>query len=154
MAKKARSPRKAAAKPKKSAKPRAGRAAGPASSPTRATPKSRPTARAAKPRASAKKTAKPSASKHRKKAAHDYVATLTAGARQLGLGLRRRAAAVDARKLLQDTGAKIRHIKFNRVTDFCKKEWRELAVLAGKLQELASHPERPTRRRAKRAGKS
>ena len=100
-----------------------------------------------------KKSAKPSAAKRRKKAAHDYVATLTAGARQLGLGLRRGATAANARKLVQGTGEKIRQIEFNRVTDFCKKEWQEFATLAGKLRELAHHPEPPPRRRATRTRK-
>jgi len=144
MAKKARAPRKTAAKPAKSAK---ARPASRTSAPKRA--KAKPRARSAKSRAGAKKSSKPSASKRRKKAAHDCVANLTAGVRQIGLGLRQGAVAADPRKLIHDTGEKIRQIKFDRVSDFCKKEWHELAALAGKLQELASHPEHPPRRRAK-----
>jgi hypothetical protein len=73
---------------------------------------------------------------------------LAAGARQVGLGLRRGAKLADPRKLLEGTGKKIRHIKFNRVTDFCKKEWKELSALASHLNELASNP--PPRESRKR----
>ncbi|MEX2113935.1 MAG: hypothetical protein WD845_12165 [Pirellulales bacterium] len=55
--------------------------------------------------------------------------------------------------MIHGTSEKIRHIKFNRVADFCKKEWQELTALAGKLRELANDSEHPPRRRAKRTPK-
>ena len=68
----------------------------------------------------------------------------------MGLGLRRGVELANPHKLLAGTGEKIRHIKFNRVSKFCKKEWKELAALASKLNELANHP---PRHRAKRTRK-
>jgi hypothetical protein len=124
-AKPARSPKARATSAKKSVAKTAIRAsASPRSTKTRATAKS----------------AKPSRSKTRTRGAHDYVATLTAGARQLGLGVRRGAAIA---------GERIRQIEFNRVAQFCKKEWHDLAALAGKLQQLADHSQ-PSPRRRKR----
>jgi hypothetical protein len=57
------------------------------------------------------------------------------------LGVRRGAALA---------GQRIQRIEFKRVADFCKKEWHELTALAGKLQQLADHPEQPGSRRKKR----
>ncbi len=142
MPKKASAPRKTAAKSKKSGKPRAARAAKPKSSAKRATPTAKPAARSTKK--------KPSAAKRRKEGKSECVANLTAGARQIGVGLRQGAALADPRKLIRGTSQKIRQIEFNRATDFCKKEWHELTALAGKLRELAQHPAKPTRRRASR----
>jgi hypothetical protein len=75
---------------------------------------------------------------------------LASGARQLGLGLRRGARLADPRKIIQGTGKKIRHIKFNRVTDFCKKEWKDLSDLASRINDAANPPRpRPTGRAKK-----
>ena len=75
---------------------------------------------------------------------------LASGARQLGLGLRRGAKLADPRKLIGETGQKIRHIKFNRMTDYCKKEWKELSALAGKLNKAANPPQPRPSKRAKK----
>jgi hypothetical protein len=132
------SSRKAAAKPARSTKARTASAKkGVAKTAIKASASHRST----KTRA-ATKSAKPSRSKRRTTGAHDYVATLTAGARQLGLGVRRGATLA---------GQRIRQIEFNRVAEFCKKEWHDLAALAGKLQHLADPPTPPTPRRTKRA---
>jgi hypothetical protein len=42
--------------------------------------------------------------------------------------------------------AKIRRVRFDKLTDFCKKEMKELAALAGRINELANPP-RPARQR-------
>ncbi len=145
MAKKTSTPRKTAAKPKQSTKPRAARAAKPKSGARRATSKAKPAARSTKK--------KPSAANRRKEATSECVANLAAGARQIGVGLRQGAALADPRKLIRGTSQKIRQIEFNRATDFCKKEWHELTTLAGKLREMAHHPEQPPRRHASRTRK-
>ncbi len=76
-----------------------------------------------------------SKSSARQQAARQWVG---ATARQLGLGVRQGAKLADPRKILAGTGEKIRHIKFNDVSDFCKKEWKELAKLASKIDALAN----------------
>lgn len=75
---------------------------------------------------------------------------LASGARQLGLGLRRGAELANPRKFINGTGEKIRHIKFNHVTDFCKKEWNELSVLASKINKSANPPRRRSTKRTRK----
>ncbi|MGD9720454.1 MAG: hypothetical protein AB7O59_24910 [Pirellulales bacterium] len=141
MAKSTRTPRKGAAKPAKSTKARVSAAAAAKAVPKRAaSPLKRKTRAAAKPRACKPAACKPSTAARRRKAAQGYAARLSDGARKLGQELRRGAAA---------TGDTIRHIRFNRIADFCKKELRELAALANKINRLANQPaeSRPTRAR-------
>jgi hypothetical protein len=56
----------------------------------------------------------------------------------------------DPRKLLQDTGAKLRHVNLASLTSAGKKELQELVHLAGKLSEISASPSRPAKGRAKR----
>jgi hypothetical protein len=45
--------------------------------------------------------------------------------------------------------AKIRRVRFDKLTDFCKKEMKELVALAGRINELANPPQPARQRKTK-----
>ncbi len=49
----------------------------------------------------------------------------------------------------QECLAKLRRVKFDNFTNFCKKEWKELAAIANRLNELAGKPPRRSARKQK-----
>ena len=116
------------------------RAAAPRAPSTRSTKTRKPAAaKSGKPRGKAK-----TASRTRKQTAHE--AWLAGGVRRLGLGLRRGVELADPRKLFTAAGRKSRRKQFHRLGQFCKKELRELAALAARIDRLANQPdERPAR---------
>jgi hypothetical protein len=123
----------------------------------------------AKPAASKKPTAKKPAtkpfakkSKPAKLAAAGYLAALNRWRQSAVAGVRtivQKPAATTRglwhqvpapRKLLQETGAKLRQVKLSRLKDAGKRELQELMHLAARLREISHAPARPASGRTKR----